>query len=341
MDGPCHLCHRPGEAVCSRCRAVFYCATECQRSDWKRHRAVCGTESQIPGGCQAPAPASVAAIAPTPGAGDSAKPTFASALVTSVSGTPGDPAPFDVVLSGQNSIENAQRVIDKLRERGVCVVKAGADRTFQRALNIESKLLWDSNEFCEATKGKPVGPGSERVRFDPRDDKVVWMTSDWMKRKERKCKALKVLDGQLADFGWGLNQLLEDQLGLGLKQRTPGMLACYAGDVVPGARYDYHMDNPYQTWMDVPDDKRRLTIIYYISEGSWDVRKDGGALQVCLTDPRRALRTVSEALQHPTLTVAPECDTIVCFFAHTMYHAVLPVLSAKRRFALSTWFLCA
>jgi len=244
------------------------------------------------------------------------------------------------MLTGQRSVENAQRVVDCLKERGVCIVKAGADPTFQKALMIESKLLWETGDYGEAKKGQPMVPGSDQIRYDARDDKVVWLTNDWTQKNQQKCKALKVLDGQLGEFGLGLNKLLEDQLGLSLSRRTCGMLACYAGDAVPGARYDFHVDNPYQTSMDVPDDKRRLSLVYYINEGNWDVEKDGGALQVCLAGPRKAPRTASEALQAEKLTVAPVCDTMAVFFSHTMYHAVLPVLSNRRRFALSTWFQC-
>jgi len=260
----------------------------------------------------------------------------------SLSGTPGDPAPIDVTLAGYRSVELAQRVVELLKERGVCVIKAGADSTFQRALNIESNLLWSTNTFGEAKKGQPVVPGSNQIRYQTRDDKVVWLTSDFLDKNEKKCKALKVLDGQLGDFGMGLSSFLESELGLSIRRRSCGMLACYPGDTTPGARYDYHIDNPYQTSMEVPDDKRRLTIVYYISDGPWDVHKDGGALQVCLAGPRKAPRTAAEALRPEVerLTIAPECDTMAVFFSHTMYHAVLPVTSSRRRYALSTWFQC-
>eukprot|EP00913_Durusdinium_trenchii_P022619 g21242.t1 len=68
----------------------------------------------------------------------------------------------------------------------------------------------------------------------------------------------------------------------------------------------------------------RLTLIYYVADGPWDVHKDGGALQVCLSDPRRAPSSTAEALSHPFFTVAPDCDTLVAFWSHTMFHAVLP-----------------
>jgi len=261
-------------------------------------------------------------------------------LCRSLSGTPGPAAGYDIVLTGQRSIENAQRVVDVLKQRGVVVVRAGADRSFQQALSIETKLLWDGGHFVEAKKGQPLAPGSEQIRYDARDDRVAWLTSDFVQKNERMCKALKVLNGQLADFGMGLTEVLERDLGLVIKNRTCGMLSCYDGSSVPGARYDYHVDNPYQTSMDVPDDKRRLTLIYYISDGPWIAEKDGGALQVCLTDPRRAPRTASEALKAEKITISPECDTMVAFFSHTMYHAVLPVSSKRRRFALSTWLQC-
>jgi len=345
MDAQCYVCGKPGQAHCSRCLAVTYCGTDCQRSDWKRHKAFCGKENRTSSKDQAAASASTPTTKlPSSTAkadAESAKPSFGSPPTTSVSGLPGDPAPFDVILSNPDGVENAQRVIDQLMAKGVCVMKADADRTMQRAFQIESKLLWDSGEFTDAKKGQPVVPGSSQVRYDTRDDKVVWMTSEWTEKNIQKCRALKVLDDLLGNFGFGLNKLLEEQLGISLKQRTTGMLACYAGDLVPGARYNFHVDNPYQTSMDVVDDKRRLTLIYYISEGSWDVHKDGGALQVCLTKPKRAPGTTAEANQHPKLTISPECDTLVAFFSHTMYHAVLPVVGDKRRYALSTWFTCA
>lgn len=348
MDEPCYVCGQPGLAQCSRCHSVTYCGPECQRSDWKQHKGTCtstGLSSLSQVGSRlntgrtqqavlTPCKDIPASDTATP---SSARPTFP---VRSHTGVPGQPAPFDVTLRGERSIENAQRIVDVLKKRGVCVVRAGAEKVFHRALALESQTLWESGEFGEAQKGRPISPGSEQIHFDVRDDRVVWLTSEWVQKNERRCKALKVLDGQLEAFGFGLKQLLEDQLGLTLQKRTCGMLACYAGDASPGAHYDFHIDNPYQTQMEVPDDKRRLTVVYYINDGPWDVHTDGGALQVCLATPTKAPRTASEALLAEKLTIAPECDTMAVFFSHTMYHAVLPVVSRRRRFALSAWFNC-
>lgn len=351
MDRSCCVCGHPGEALCSRCHVAAYCGLDCQRKDWKTHKAICGSLTQCSDGEVALQERVILGVEPTvPAVG--APPVTSSAELAgdadscapfqlrSISGTPGHPAEFDVVLTGDRSVENAQLIVNLLKDRGVCVVKAGADRSFQRALYLEATALWEANDFGEAKKGQPLTPGGDRIKYDVRDDKVLYMTSSWTESNVKKCKALKVLDGQLGDFGWGLNKLLEEQLGVTLKQRTPAMLACYAGDVVPGARYDFHVDNPYQTSMEVPDDKRRLTVVYYINDSAWDVHRQGGALQVLLSNPRKAPRTTAEAMQSPRLTVAPESDTMAVFFSHTMYHAVLPVVGSKRRFALSTWFTC-
>lgn len=362
MKEPCDACGKPSEATCSRCKAANYCGQECQRSNWKAHRAACKAAAAA----QAAAAAREAEpeVAPTQSSASGAPPaacpaeaakeqqgsrSMAEALPHAPttlqqpsrqggrSGTPGDPAGIDVTLTGSRSIENAQKVVDVLKERGVCVISAGAENAFRHALFLESKLLWDGSSFVEAKKGKPAMPGSPVIKFDTRDDKVLWMTKSWMSEHEREIKALKVLDDQLTDFGWGLAKLMEEQLGLTIASRTPGMLSCYPGHQVDGPRYDFHLDNPYQSSMGTPDDKRRLTLVYYISEAPWDVRKDGGALQVALSNPRRAPMTTEEALGSNMLTISPDADTLVAFFSHTMYHAVLPVMSKRPRFALSTW----
>lgn len=296
---PCAVCSGPGQARCSRCTTVTYCGPECQRLDWQQHKAACCARS----------------LRPQESLSDG-------------------PAAFDVHLTPQRSVDTAQRVVECLQRRGVCVIRAGADRAFQRALAIEARLLWDSGEFGEAQKGQPEVPGGE-VGYEARQDRVVWLSAAWTRQHDRRCKALKVLDSQLSEFGQGLKALLEEQLGLALRQRSCGMLACYAGDEAPGVGYGFHVDNPYLTCMATPDDGRRLTLVYFLNQ-AWEPR-NGGALQVCLSDPRRPPSTASEALQHPRLTVAPEADTLVAFFSHTMFHAVLPVVDRKR-FALSTWF---
>lgn len=292
--GPCIVCGQPGQAQCSRCHAVDYCGADCQRNDWKSHKAVCGKSSHQQAASAAKASTTIAQAngstasvksapsvskaepADPAAASTGAAPTFVRQPNTtrmSYTGEPGAPEPYHVILDGQRSTTNAQRVVDKLRECGCCVIKAGAEKSFQKGLFVESRVLWDSGQFMEAKKGAPVSYGSSQVKFDSRDDKVCWFTNEFVDKHDKRLTFLKTLDSQLNSFGFGLKVLLEEQLGIDIKKRTPSMLACYAGDKVPGARYDFHVDNPYMTSMQVPDDKRRLTLIYYISDGEWDVKK--------------------------------------------------------------------
>ena len=41
----CSKCCKEGTNVCSRCRTVYYCSPECQKSHWKTHKLVCKAPS--------------------------------------------------------------------------------------------------------------------------------------------------------------------------------------------------------------------------------------------------------------------------------------------------------
>ena len=339
----------------SPCRSL-YCASECRRLDWhQRHGKVPNGYQKRPDASVAPKQKEIewdavrAMLGQAPAgaqpkdphdqpADEAAGPT--GPRWQSPATQPTKPAPFDVHLVGRNNVDVAHAVVARLKERGVCVIKAGAERAFHRAVHMEAKQLWEAGAYTSASKGSPSTPGSQEIAFNARDDKVICLSSAVLSTLGKKVQALKKVDEQLANFGWGIKQILEEQLGLNLTKRTPGMLSCYDGKTVPDAQYGFHVDNPYMTNMAVPDDGRRLTLIFYISDGQhWDVHKDGGALQVCMSDPRRAPASTAEALTYPLFTVAPDCDTLVAFWSHTMFHAVLPVTGTKPRFALSTWFM--
>ena len=34
-------CEKSGELRCARCKDIWYCSAECQKQDWKRHKAAC------------------------------------------------------------------------------------------------------------------------------------------------------------------------------------------------------------------------------------------------------------------------------------------------------------
>ncbi|CAE7941896.1 AMY1A [Symbiodinium necroappetens] len=189
----------------------------------------------------------------------------------------------------------------------------------------------DAGAYTSASKGSPSTPGGTEIQFNARDDKVICLSSAVMDALGKKAQALKVLDTQLGDFGWG------EQLGLTLTKRTPGMLSCYDGKTVPDAQYGFHVDNPYLTNMGVPDDGR-LTLVYYIADGPWDVEQAAADLPekfrgredlvlICRCASRIPEGLLAplprlKALTHDLFTVAPEGDTLVrpvVFFSHTMF----------------------
>uniref|UniRef100_A0A7S3DVM0 MYND-type domain-containing protein n=1 Tax=Entomoneis paludosa TaxID=265537 RepID=A0A7S3DVM0_9STRA len=44
--GACRVCGAAAAKKCSRCKAVFYCCVEHQKSDWKRHKPSCNDTFQ-------------------------------------------------------------------------------------------------------------------------------------------------------------------------------------------------------------------------------------------------------------------------------------------------------
>ena len=45
MSG-CSVCGEPADLACSRCHTTSYCSNACQRSDWKKHKKVCGKSGE-------------------------------------------------------------------------------------------------------------------------------------------------------------------------------------------------------------------------------------------------------------------------------------------------------
>ena len=37
----CSICATPTRNLCNGCRKIYYCSTECQSSDWKKHKKIC------------------------------------------------------------------------------------------------------------------------------------------------------------------------------------------------------------------------------------------------------------------------------------------------------------
>jgi hypothetical protein len=55
----CLSCNKPGTLRCSSCSNARYCSTDCQKRDWKQHKAVCRSFSTLP---QRPTPEHIRAI---------------------------------------------------------------------------------------------------------------------------------------------------------------------------------------------------------------------------------------------------------------------------------------
>lgn len=37
----CSICATPTRNICNGCKLIYYCSTECQSSDWKKHKKIC------------------------------------------------------------------------------------------------------------------------------------------------------------------------------------------------------------------------------------------------------------------------------------------------------------
>lgn len=43
----CAVCGRPSRAACARCHNALYCGPQCQRADWRSHKAACGPQAEV------------------------------------------------------------------------------------------------------------------------------------------------------------------------------------------------------------------------------------------------------------------------------------------------------
>ena len=52
MPNPCRVCGKEDSKKCGQCHRVYYCSVQCQKKDWKSHKATCSprqpTETQNP-----------------------------------------------------------------------------------------------------------------------------------------------------------------------------------------------------------------------------------------------------------------------------------------------------
>merc|ERR1712048_220363 len=90
--------------------------------------------------------------------------------------------------------------------------------------------------------------------------------------------ALKMLGEQIANFGSGLGELLQQEVGVGFDRFGHAMLSCYTGD----RKYNLHIDNCHIDeeggW---PDNGMRLTVVYYINMYWNPIKRDCGGGMEC------------------------------------------------------------
>merc|ERR1719335_116117 len=94
--------------------------------------------------------------------------------------------------------------------------------------------------------------------------------------------ALRILAGNMRDFGFGMAKYVLEKTGTEINGCTQCMLSCYQGE----QRYDMHLDNPHLSQQEFPDNATRYTLAYYINP-HWDPTEDNnaGGMDFYLTDP--------------------------------------------------------
>lgn len=259
-------------------------------------------------------------------------------------------ADYDIDLTEiVESSASASNIARILLRKGVCVIKAGSPEHQIEAARSECEFLYKSKEFKTPEK-------DPRTADDYQDDeKVLWLTDEWVAEKKSGTDdfpALLHFNSIVGGFAAGLIEPIKEHLGLELTNRTAGMLSRYASDETKKPEFRMHVDNPYQM-KSVPDDKRRVTCIYYFNPPNWSIEKDGGEVEAIMTDnrPWRTRKSdkddsdSEDSNKGPTwgqrqcgsTTINPKGDTLVVYLAHETLHGVKPVKGRRKRFSLSMW----
>mmetsp|Transcript_23564 Transcript_23564/g.67373 ORF Transcript_23564/g.67373 Transcript_23564/m.67373 type:complete len:316 (-) Transcript_23564:152-1099(-) len=238
----------------------------------------------------------------------------------------------------------ARKIVDKLKERGVCLVQANAPKELVMAANEESETLWEESAFVPPLRvhddrSMLEAPLWQQALHD--EEKVYWIRPQGKdtSTKTHMTNALRVLGDKIAEFGGGLGELLQKELGLQFDRFGHGMLSCYTGD----RTYALHLDNCHGDEEDeagLPDNGMRLTLVYFINM-YWNPieRKNGGGLDFYLTGPTAAPSSASEVKSAKVLRVAPHADTLALFLSERMAHRVIQTQGDEKWFCLTLWCL--
>eukprot|EP00746_Dinoflagellata_sp_MGD_P008722 gnl/MRDRNA2_/MRDRNA2_117483_c0_seq1.p1 gnl/MRDRNA2_/MRDRNA2_117483_c0~~gnl/MRDRNA2_/MRDRNA2_117483_c0_seq1.p1 ORF type:complete len:292 (+),score=77.72 gnl/MRDRNA2_/MRDRNA2_117483_c0_seq1:84-959(+) len=245
---------------------------------------------------------------------------------------------FDVRMSEEpDGLAAAERIAEVLKEYGVCLVEANAPHDLLTAAYDECGELWKDGAFkppLEVYDDVTMQAAMQSSRSVMKDEKeVVWIGTDEV---DPMRNALKILAGNIRDFGTGLIPHIAKLMDMEMDRSTKTMLSRYAGD----RRYSLHMDNPWRAEEGEADNGIRLSLAYYINP-HWDPSEEhnGGGMDFYLTDPSKPPPAASEIREATRLRIAPHADTLVLFLSERMAHEVLTTNKDDEWFLLTCWFM--
>ena len=209
-------------------------------------------------------------------------------------------------------------------------------------------------------------PGGLRRRKNNRDDSDMTTTTD---ATARICDVCGLFDDaekagpsvgntdareELLDLMADLRELLQMYLGIRLSEgmelqylRYPGSSDGQSGKKKRKGFYGRHFDRD-------PEDKscackRKVSLLLYLNNDTWDAKKDGGVLRAYIRPPqmqqqqqgtvrkrkRSSIDGKESAITHQD--IIPKGGTLVLFDSASVEHEVLP--TDRERWAVVGWFL--
>eukprot|EP00933_Yihiella_yeosuensis_P040182 TRINITY_DN34419_c0_g1_i1.p1 TRINITY_DN34419_c0_g1~~TRINITY_DN34419_c0_g1_i1.p1 ORF type:complete len:309 (+),score=68.78 TRINITY_DN34419_c0_g1_i1:96-1022(+) len=243
---------------------------------------------------------------------------------------------FDIFMQDEDDgVLAAEKIVNVLKGRGVCLCEANAPPELLTEAFEEAEQLWKAGEF-----GPPMQVFDHDSQFEAAlwqrvlyqdDPKVLWINDE----KKRQMEALKLLSQNMMDFSKGLNDILDQEMGINFSHIWNGMLSCYTGN----KSYTLHIDNPHASGENnLPDNGLRLSLTYWINP-HWDPDSgsNSGGLDVYLTDPRIAPISAASARGAPKLRIAPHADTLAVFLSERMAHQVIETSGSERWYCITMW----
>jgi len=253
---------------------------------------------------------------------------------------------FDVRMAEEaDGMKAAEKIIQILKEKGVCVIAANAPSELLLAAHREAMDLWDDDRF-----GPPIKIGDDRGKLEAMcwqsalhdEEKVCYIRTKEDNEEAMQSKAaLRALMNNMADFGGGLGPGIAEALGVKFDRFGHAMLSCYTGD----RSYRLHIDNPHGCGdperPTFADNGMRLSMAYYLNS-NWDPELGdcAGGLDVYLTDPKQIPPSAASAKSAGKHRIAPHADTLVLFLSERMAHNVIPTSGKSDRwFCMSMFYL--